>query len=109
MASNFIQDGKSIRVAAPVGGVVSGGVVKVGSLIGVAAVTAAAGEHFTLHLEGCFRLPKVTADVVATGAALYWDDAAGKLTTTASGNTLAGHAIEPAANTLATVLIRLAN
>jgi predicted RecA/RadA family phage recombinase len=111
MASKFIQDGKSIRVAAPVGGVLIGNADKYGSLIGLALNSAATAKYVTLNLEGCFRLPKVAADVLVTGAALYWDDTANKLTTDSdSGNrVLAGHAIEPVSNSVAVAIVRLSN
>jgi predicted RecA/RadA family phage recombinase len=54
-----------------------------------------------------FNVTKVTADVVAQGALLYWDDTAKKLTTTVSTNTLAGYAAKAASGTDTTVNIAL--
>jgi predicted RecA/RadA family phage recombinase len=77
---NFIQPGDSITVAAPSGGVTSGDLVVVNSLIGVAAATAAAGEDVVLDTEGVFELPKASADAIDVGDLLYSDD--GELTKT---------------------------
>ncbi len=52
-------------------------------------------------------MPKVTANVVAQGALLYWDDATKLLTTTVSTNTLAGYAAAAASGTDTTVNISL--
>lgn len=57
------------------------GVVKSSVLTGAAA---------RLQVLGTFTLPKVTTDVLAQGAKLYWDNTAGKLTSTSSGNRLVG-------------------
>ena len=46
-------------------------------------------------------------DMVAQGALLYWDATNKRLTTTASGNTLAGYAAAPAGNGAVTVALAL--
>ena len=95
---NFIQEGSTLTIAAPSGGVVSGGVVIVGFMIGIATAAAAVGVPVAVKVNGVFELPKVSAQAWTVGAAIYWDAGAGNATTTSSGNTLMGYASEPASN-----------
>lgn len=94
---NFIQPGRIMTMTAPAA-VKSGDLVIVGKLFGVAEADAASGDAVVLCTEGVFTLPKVSAQAWTEGAAIYWDAAEKKATTTASSNTLIGHAAEPAAN-----------
>jgi len=87
---NYVQHGGTLDVVAPSGGVVSGTAYLIGATFGVATTTAAVGEIFALRLTGVFTLPKTTAQAWTQLVALYWDDTAKKLTTTASGNTKVG-------------------
>ena len=104
---NFIQPGKVIDAIAPSGGVTSGLVYVLGSLIGVAAVTAAEGEAFALDTEGVFQLPKTSAQAWTVGAKIYWDGTNHVATTTATANTLIGIAVDAAANPSATGKVKL--
>jgi predicted RecA/RadA family phage recombinase len=103
---NFIQSGNIITFTAPAGGVQSGAGVLAGSLFGVAATAAGAGEQVECALEGVFELPKA-ADDVSFGDRLYWDDSAKVLTTDDEGNTLVGAAVTPAGVGASTVRARL--
>lgn len=60
---NYIQEGRMITVAAPIGGVASGDGVVIGALFGVATKTAASGETVTLATDGVFDLPKLASAV----------------------------------------------
>ena len=93
---NYIAKGDIVEFTAPSGGVTSGGVVKIGSLVGVAQNTAAEGEKFQLVRVGVFDVPKTEAQAWAEGVKVYWTGT--EVTTTASGNTLMGAAAEAAAN-----------
>jgi predicted RecA/RadA family phage recombinase len=95
---NFIQEGRSLDLIAPAGGVVAGNIVVIGSLIGVAATTAAQTLPFTMSRTGVYGLAKVSAQAWAAGAKIYWDSATKLATTTVGSNTLIGTAIEDAAN-----------
>jgi predicted RecA/RadA family phage recombinase len=96
---NFIEMGDTLTVPAPSGGVLSGGVVIIGSLIGVAGSTAAATVNVAVKTKGVFEFPKVSAQAWATvGLPIYWDAAVPNATTTSSGNTLIGYNTEVAAN-----------
>lgn len=85
----YIEPGSPLTVTAA-SDTTSGDLVKVGSLIGVAAGDAKTGELMVVHLMGVFEVPKLASDDVAVGDALYYDAAAGHLTKSASDNTYAG-------------------
>ena len=104
---NFRRSGNSIPVAAPAGGVVAGDGVLVGSLFGIAAADAAEGATVEIALIGVFEVKKTSAQAWTIGAKVYWDAANKVATTTASGNSLIGVAVEQAANPSATGLVRL--
>ena len=104
---NFIQDGCSLTVPAPAGGILSGGIFISGLLIGIASSTAAAGIPVVVKTTGVYELPKVSAQAWTIGAAIYWDTAAGNATTVAGGNTLIGYASEVAANPSSVGRVRL--
>lgn len=104
---NFVQPGNVITVTTPGGGVVSGAGVLIGSLFGVAAYTAAAGDDVELALEGVFDLPKLSAQAWAGRIPIYWDAANGWCTSTASTNKLIGVNVQDAANPSATGRVRL--
>lgn len=103
---NFIQPGRIVPVIAPAD-VKSGDLVMVGKLFGVASSDAVSGASVELCTEGVFTLPKVSAQAWTQGAAIYWDAGEAKATTTASTNTLIGHAAEAAANPSAAGAVRL--
>lgn len=103
---NFIQPGEMIEVTLAAAAV-SGEAALIGSLFGVASKSGAIGEKIAYALEGVFELPKVTADVMAQGAKVYWDNTAKKLTTTAMSNSLVGVAFAAAGNGDTKVLCRL--
>jgi predicted RecA/RadA family phage recombinase len=66
MAKNYVEDGESLTLIAPAGGVVSGIAYAIGTLAVVALVTAAEGEPFAARATGVFSLP--TAAGLLAGA-----------------------------------------
>jgi len=94
---NYIQPGEHITLPAP-SAVVSGQLLAVGALVGVVQTTVASGVPVVLVRRGVFSLPKATGQAWTAGAKVYLVAADGNLTTTATGNTLVGVAVEPAAN-----------
>ncbi len=91
MAKNFVKSGAVLPLVAPAGGVVSGMIYLIGSLIVVAATTVAAGEMFEGHTVGEWDFNiKTSANTPAVGAKAYLTAAGTEITTTASGNTLIG-------------------
>lgn len=103
---NFIQPGKVLPAVAPAGGVTSGQFVKIGSIFGIAATSAAAGDEFELALGEVYELPKVSAQAWTMGQPIY-ADANGIATTVATDNTKIGVASAAAANPSGSGLVRL--
>ncbi|HRF08498.1 MAG TPA: DUF2190 family protein [Xanthobacteraceae bacterium] len=95
---NFVNSGKVLELPAPTGGVVSGNCYKIGSLIAVAAVSAAQGELVNFERFGRYTLPKATGEVWAPGDLLYWNDTNKNFTKTAAGAVKAGIAVADAIN-----------
>lgn len=104
---NFIEKGDTLTVPAPSGGVASGGMVIIGSLIGVATCTAAVSVPVAVKTTGVFEFPKVSAQAWTIGVPVYWDGTAGNATTTTTDNTLIGYATEAAANPSAVGRVRI--
>lgn len=105
---NFIQPGKVVTVAAP-RNVLSGELVIVGLLAGIAATDALSGAPVEIVTEGVFTLAKTSAQAWATvGLAIYGVPGTG-LTTTAvtAGNVLIGTNLATALNPSGTGLVRL--
>jgi len=105
---NFIQPGVNLTLPAPAA-IVSGEVVVIGEIHGVAADDAESGADFDLVTEGVFDLPKVSTDAFAIGDSVYYD-AAAKLVTSddgEGGNALIGVAVTAAANPSGTVNVKL--
>ena len=65
------------------------------------------GATGAVRMLGIFTIAKLSADVVAVGALLYWDNANSRLTVTSAGNTLAGYATAAAGNGVTTVEISI--
>lgn len=105
MATNFVQEGWFITVAAPAA-VTSGQYVAVGQLAGVAQTDAAIGEPVSLATQGVYNLAKTSAQAWAVGDAIYWDDATGEMTNVDTGVQV-GVAVAVATNPTATGTVRL--
>jgi predicted RecA/RadA family phage recombinase len=94
---NFIQPGNNVTLLAPTGGVISGQGVLIGDLFGVALADAVAGARVALQVTGVIEL-LTAAGTIAPGARVFWDAAAGRVTTTATGNRCIGHHVGETAN-----------
>lgn len=94
MAKNWIQHDDPVEYTAPVGGVVTGTVYLIGTVLVLANFTAAAAAKFTGTTRGVISYAKAGSQAWTEGAAVYWDDSAKVFTTTSSGNTKAGTAYE---------------
>lgn len=94
---NYVQPGENITLTMTAD-VASGAGVLIGSIFGVAQGKALAGEDLVLVRRGIFDMPKTAAQAWTVGAKIYWDDTNKVCTTTASGNTLVGAAVDAAAN-----------
>lgn len=79
MATNYVGEGDVIQWTNGTGSdVVSGQVVAVGNILGVALVYIASTATGSVAIKGTFTVPKVTAAVVAQGESLVWDVSAAK-------------------------------
>lgn len=105
---NFVQPGNRVTVPAPAP-VKGGDVVIIGQLAGIAFGDAVADEPVDLALSGVFDLPKVAADAITVGDAVYYDAAAKLVTGDDAGgsNPRIGHAVAVADAGSATVRVRI--
>lgn len=79
MSDNYVGEGDVIQWTNGTGSaVVSGQVVAVGNILGVALVDIAAAASGSVATKGIFTVPKVTAAVIAQGESLVWDVSAAK-------------------------------
>lgn len=106
MTTKFVQPGEVIDYTAGAN-IASGQVVLMGARIGVALKAIANGETGPMQVTGVFNIAKLSTDNMAQGALLYWDNTNSRLTTNASGNTLAGFAAAAAAATTTSVNIKI--
>ena len=102
---NYVQRGETLTLIAP-DDLVSGDVVIVGGLIGIASCDAASGDEVETSLTGVYTLPKA-AEALDQGEAVYWDASAGSVTATATDNVAIGHAVAGVLSGAATVNVRL--
>lgn len=103
---NFVQAGSNLTIPTP-HAVTAGHGVKLGGIFGVAVGSAASGSTVDIATFGVYDLAKVTAETFAIGAAVYWDDSEGLVTSTATDNTKIGVAVAVAGNPSASVKVRL--
>lgn len=106
MTTKFVQPGEVIDYTAGAN-IASGQVVLMGARIGVALKAIANGETGPMQVTGVFNIAKLSTDNMAQGALLYWDNTNSRLTTTASGNTLAGFAAAAAAAGASTTSVNI--
>jgi predicted RecA/RadA family phage recombinase len=69
--TNYVQEGVAIDYTVPAGGVTSGQLVLIGSIVGVCASTGVEDDVIAARIEGVFEVPKV-AGAVTQGQALYF-------------------------------------
>lgn len=67
MAKNYVQDGNVLQLTAPAGGVVSGGIYAIGTLVVIAIAAAAEGEQFGAATNGVWTVT-ATAGLTAGAA-----------------------------------------
>lgn len=104
---NFIQAGHHIDITAPSGGTTSGAGLVVGSLFGVASITAAEGEAAVMTTTGVFELPKLSTAVFAAGGKVSWDATNSRCDAPGTGKYPIGVAIAAAGNGTTTAKVRL--
>lgn len=94
----FVSEGKVLEFTAPAGGVTAGTGVKIGDILVIAAVSAAAGARFNGVRAGVFHHDKNDAEAWTEGQQVNWDAGNNRFTTATTGNYKAGVAAAAAAN-----------
>jgi predicted RecA/RadA family phage recombinase len=90
---NFIQHGDTIDHT-PGSAVTAGTCILLGTVVGFPERDIAANTLGSLRLRGVISHAKAASQAWTVGAKVYWDDTNKVFTTTSSGNTLAGIAVE---------------
>ena len=106
MARNYIAKGQHFDYTASAA-VASGDVVLMGDMVGVSLRALAAGETGPVRTDGVFSVPKLSTDVMAQGAQVYWDNTGKRMTLTATSNAKGGKAYAAAGAGAATLLVKL--
>lgn len=106
MTTKYVMSGEIVDYVAG-SAISSGQVVVMGVRVGVALAAIASGAMGAVRVKGIFTIAKLSTDVVAQGALLYWDNGNSRLTTTVGANVLAGYASKAAGNGVTTVEINL--
>jgi hypothetical protein len=90
---------KSFEVTAPSAGYTAGEMTKIHDTVGIIMETAALDEK-TVLVYSCEKIvvPKDKGVTFDAGDKVYYSAATGKITSTASGNTLCGRALEDGAS-----------
>lgn len=106
--NNYVQPGEILELTTPAA-VTKGLGYKIGSIVGLATVSAGSGVKANFLVKGVALVVKATGGSSAwtEGVKLYWDDSAKKFTKTSSGNTLVGVAVAAAGDNDATGYVRL--
>lgn len=108
MATNHFQPGKVLDWLNSTGAdVLSGELVLIGALAGVALVDIPKNAVGSVQIEEVFILPKTASEAITAGAVVYADADSGEITATATGNTRVGVAAYAAAASDATVKVKL--
>ena len=108
MATNHFQPGKVLDWTNGSGkDVVSGELVTIGTLAGVALVDIPNTATGSVQIEEVFILPKNASEAITAGAVVYIDADTNEITATSTDNTRVGVAAYAAAASDATVKVKL--
>ena len=105
MLARFVQKGESIDYR-PETPVAAGDVIVQDNLIGIARLDIAAGTLGSLAVTGVFDVVKSDGQI-PVGAAVYWDEAEKKATSTSGSNRFLGKSILAAESEAETVRVLL--
>lgn len=86
---NKLYDGSVLLMVALVVTAVRDVVVFSGG-VGIAQVAGAIGENISVDTVGVYEFPVTTADVVAVGTPMYWDESESEATIVSTANILIG-------------------
>jgi len=108
---NTVQSGRVIPFTAGAT-IVSGQVVRIGNILGVAVNDVANGAAGLASIDGVFTVPKVSAAVIGAGESLTWDASAAafddNLATPAAGDVTGAAAVafEAAGNGVTSIAVK---
>jgi predicted RecA/RadA family phage recombinase len=105
--NNYVQPGKALTVTMPAAKTKGDGVQVGTKLFGVAVDTYTSGQEGVIWTEGVFDIAKTTGQAYAAGAAVWWNDTTGKLTSGTGANLEAGVVVSAAGSSDTTARIRL--
>ncbi len=106
MATNYVQPGKTITLAAPYDRT-SGQGAQVGSIFGVALQTVLNTVDGEFAVVGVWTLAKTSAQAWTQGQKIYWDNSNKRCDSDSTVGMLIGVATEAAANPSSTGIVRL--
>ncbi len=89
MSTNFIEKGDVINYTATAKNILSGDVVIIGAIAGVAITDIAVGETGAVHITGVYSLPKAS-EAITQGTKVYWSNVNHNVTTNKTEATLIG-------------------
>ncbi len=107
MATNFVQEGDILELAAPSGGTVTGVPELIGGILFVPLTTEAVGVRGNMRCTGVFTLAKTSAQAWTEGQKIYWDDGNSRCDSDSTVGPLIGIATRVEANPTATGRVRL--
>lgn len=106
MATNFVQEGTVLDLAAPYDRTAGQGAL-IGSVFGVALNTVVSAATGQFQVEGVFDLTKTSAQAWVLGDRIYWDDTNKRCDNDPTKGPLIGVAVAVAANPSSTGRVRL--
>ena len=89
MSTYFIEKGEVITYTATNKNILSGELIIIGSIVGIAKTDIPIGETGAVHITGIYSLPKAN-EAITQGAKVYWSNANNNVTTNKTEATLIG-------------------
>lgn len=89
MSTNFIEKGEVLNYTATYKSILSGELVIIGAIAGIAKTDIAVGEAGAVHVTGVYSLPKAN-EAITQGVKVYWSSANGNVTLSKTDSILIG-------------------
>ena len=94
---NYVQEGDRLTILSA-GAVASGATVLFGDIVGIAQnATTGAGQDLVIQTTGVVTMRKASG-TINPGVRVFWDNSAGRVTTTPTSNRCIGYHAEQVAN-----------
>ncbi|NRA40482.1 MAG: DUF2190 family protein [Planctomycetes bacterium] len=107
MDARYISSGQTIEHT-PGSDIALGDVVVLGTQVGVANRQIATGQLGVINVKGIHQVTKNTAEAIAIGTKVYWDDSNKEVVTDPTGNEVMGYAAQETFVADTTILVDLA-